>query len=136
MADKKHAFLQLSDIVDEYQEKRLSFDLDGLQDLRERISLLLFYLSDDISRAISQQEGADFDRKRNYAERFDFWKGERDDNDKNYTVAVAEAKARIDNEKFEKKYVEATRKQQRVRIILSSTNHILNAIASRISNIK
>lgn len=136
MEDKKHPFVQLSEIVDEYSEKRLSFDLDGLQDLRERISLLLFHLSDDISRAISQQEGADFDRKRNYAERFNSWKAETDENGKSYTVAVAEAKARIDNEEFEKKYVEATRKQQRVRIIISSTNHILNAIASRINNVK
>lgn len=136
MEEKQHPFFQLSEIIEEYDNKRLSFDIDGLQDLRERISLLLFYLSDDISRAISQQEGADFDRKRNYAERFNYWKSEVDENGKYFTVAISEAKARIDNEDFEKKYVEATRKQQRVRIILSSTNHILNAIASRISNIK
>lgn len=133
--ESKHPFLQLSEIINEYRDNRLSFDVKELQDMRERISLLLFYMSDSASKAMSQQESADFDRKRNYAERIDFWKNETDEDGKRYTVAASEAKARIDNEEYEKAYVEATRKQQRVKIILESTRHILNSIASRLSQV-
>lgn len=131
----KHPFTALSELVGEYQANRLSFDIKQLQDIRERFSLTLFYLSDSASIAMSQQEAADFDRKRNYALRLDYWKNETDNNGKKLTVAASEAKARIDNEKYESAYVEATRKQQRVKIILESTRHILNSIASRLSYI-
>lgn len=133
---EKHPFLELSDIIDKYKKNRLSFDVKQLQDIREQISLTLFYLSDSASQALSQQEGADFDRKRHYAERIDFWKNETDEDGKRYTVAASEAKSRIDNEEYEATYVEATRKQQRVRIILEATRHIINSIASRLNNIQ
>lgn len=137
MSEEKHPFIKLSEIIEEYESKRTSFDADGLQDIRERIALLLFHLSDSASRAMSQQESADFNRKRNYAECFENWHNETDmQTGKKYTVAAAENKARIDNKVFEEEYVEATRKQQRVRIILSSTQQILNSIASRLNNIQ
>ena len=133
---EKHPFVELSDLIEEYKEQRLSFDADKLQDMRERISLCLFLMSDSASKALSQQEAADFNRKRNYAERLDYWKSEiNETTNKPYTVAAAEAKSRIDNKDFEEKYVEATRKQQRVRIILDSTKHIINSIASRLNNV-
>ena len=135
MSDK-HVFFELTELVDTYSDNKETFDVDKLQSMREDISLCLFKLSDSASRALSEVDLADFARKRNYSERFNFHKRETDDDGKTNTVALAENLARIDNKLFEESYCEAARKKERVRIILSSTNQILNAISSRLSMIK
>lgn len=131
-----HPFFELTKLVENYSENKDSFDVDKLQSMREDISLCLFKLSDSASRALSEVDLADFARKRNYSERFNFHKRESDDDGKTNTVALAENLARIDNKILEEDYCEAARKKERVRIILSSTNQILNAISSRLSMIK
>lgn len=131
-----HPFYKLTELINNYSDNKESFDVDKLQSMREDISLCLFNLSDSASRALSEVDLADFARKRNYSERFNFHKRETDDDGKTNTVALAENLARIDNKKFEEDYCEASRKKERVRVILSSTNQILNAISSRLSMIK
>ena len=131
-----HPFFELTQLINSYSENKDSFDIDKLQSMREDISLCLFKLSDSASRALSEVDLADFERKRNYAERFNVHKNEVDESGKTNTVALAENLARIDNKKFEENYCESARKKERVRIILNSTNQILNAISSRLSMIK
>ena len=129
----QHPFIQLSELVEKYKKGKESFDTKELQTMREDISLCVFYLSDSASQAISNYDKADWDRKRNYAVLIGENKTD-DDGNKN-TVAVAESLARVQNELFEEEVVVAIRQKERVRIILSSTNQILNAISSRLSQI-
>jgi len=132
--DKRpHPFIQLSALVDKYRDNKDSFDVKELQTMREDISLCLFYLSDSVSLAISNYDKEDWNRKHNYAKLIEENKYD-EDGSKN-TVAVTESIARIKNEEAEKKVVEALRMKERVRIIISSTNQILNAISSRLSQI-
>lgn len=133
MADKPHPFIELSDLIDNYKLNRDSFDIKQLQTIREDIALCLFYLSDSVSLAISNFDKADWSRKRNYAKLIEEYKWDEDGN-KN-TVAVTESLARIANEDYELKVVEAIRQKERVRIIISATQQILNAISSRLNNI-
>lgn len=129
-----HPFIELSQLIDKFKENRQSFDAKELQDMRESISLCLFYLSSDAAIALSNFDKADYERKRNYAELIEKHKYD-DDGNKN-TVAVTESLARIDNKEYEENVIEALRQKKRVEIILSSTNQILNALSSRISQVK
>lgn len=133
MAENKHPFLELSEVIDNYKLNRESFDAKKLQDTREKISLLLFYLSDSVSIAISNYDKSDWDRKRSYAQLIEDNKWDEDGN-KN-TVSVTESLARIQNEEYELKVVEALRQKERVRVIMSATQQILNAISSRLNMI-
>lgn len=130
----KHPFIKLSELIDDYSNNRNSFDVKQLQDLREDISLTMFYLSDSASQALANYDTADYERKRSYAELIEQYKWDEDGN-KN-TVAVTESLARIGNKEKEEAVCEALRQKERVRIILSSTTQILNAIASRINQIQ
>ena len=134
MPEEKHPFIELSELIDHYAKNKHSFDVKELQEMRENISLTLFYLSDSASVAISNYDRADYDRKRNYAELIEHHKFD-EDGGKN-TVAVTESLARIDNKEAELAVCEALRQKERVRIILSSTQQILNAISSRINQIQ
>lgn len=130
----KHPFLELSDLIDEYRDNKDSFDAKQLQNMRESISLCLFYLSDSASIAISNFDKADWERKRNYAELVEKHKYDSEGN-KN-TVVVAESLARLDNKEQEEAVVIAIRQKERVKIILNSTQLILHAISSRLHMIE
>lgn len=130
---RPHPFIELSNLIDKYRDNKNSFDVKQLQTMREDISLCLFYLSDSVSVCISNYDKSDWERKRNYAKLIEDNKYDKDGN-KN-TVSVTESLARVQNEVFEEAVVEAIRQKERVRIIISSTNQILNAISSRLSQI-
>jgi hypothetical protein len=134
MSKKEHPFVRLSDLIQEYSEKKSSYSAKELQDMRENISLTLFYLSDSATTALSNYDKADWDRKRTYAELIEENKYDSDGN-KN-TVTVMESLARISNKEKEEAVVKALRQKERVRIILSSTQQILNAISSRLHMIE
>ena len=48
-----HPFYKLSSLIDTYNTERNVLDVKGLQELRENISLTLFYLSDDAAKAVA-----------------------------------------------------------------------------------
>lgn len=134
MSNSKNAWQELNRLIDEFSENRESHNADKLQSLREEISLQLFYLSDGASKALSNFDKADYERKRNYAKLIEDNKYDREGN-KN-TVSVTESLARIQNEEYEEATVEAMRQKERVKIALSSVNQILNAISSRLHSLK
>ena len=130
---RPHPFIQLSDLIDRYRDGKNSFDVKELQTMREDISLCLFYLSDSVSLAISNFDKADWDRKRNFSKLIE--ENKCDSEGKKNTVSIAEALSRVQNEPYELEVVEAIRQKERVRIIISATQQILNAISSRLSQI-
>jgi len=134
MSKKEHPFIRLSDLIKEYSEKKASYSAKELQDMRENISLTLFYLSDSASTALSNYDKADWERKRNYAELIE--ENRYDEEGSKNTVTVMESLARISNKEKEEAVVKALRQKERVRIILSSTQQILNAISSRLHMIE
>ena len=130
MSKKEHPFIRLSDLIKEYSEKKASYSAKELQDMRENISLTLFYLSDSASTALSNYDKADWERKRTYAELIE--ENRYDEEGSKNTVTVMESLARISNKEKEEAVVKALRQKERVRIILNSTQQILNAISSRL----
>lgn len=131
---EKNAFHKLNLLIDEYSDNKDTYDIEKLQDIRESIALQLFYLSSDYATAISNFDAADWNRKRNYAELIEKNKLDKDGN-KN-TVAVVESLARIENKEYELAVVEALRQKERAKLAVSATTQIINAIASKITQLK
>lgn len=133
MSDKKpHPFTELSNLIADYKKNKNSFDIKQLQDLRENISLTLFYLSDSGSLALANYEMAEHNRKIAMAEKEQFYRDGSGEDGKKMTVSEAQNLARIDCKEEAEASKEALRQKERVKIILSSTNQILNSISSRI----
>ena len=133
---KRNAFLELTQLLQENEEKRETFDVKEIIDMREKISLTLFYLSDPISRAYAEYEEASYNRKRNFSQLVADLTGSVGEDGKKIGVTLANELARVKNEEFEKIEVESLRAKDRARIVLEATKQILNAISSRMSNIK
>lgn len=133
MAVKDNPFLELSKLIDRYAENKYHYEVEDLQNIREDISLCMFYLSSDYAKAVSNYDKADWERKRNYAELIETHKFA-EDGSKN-TVVVIESLARRDNKEKEEDVVEALRQKERAKLIVSSTTQILNAISSKIQQL-
>jgi|TARA_R110000772_G_scaffold44329_4_gene101996 hypothetical protein len=132
----KHAFYELTELIENYSKNKESFDVDKLQLMREDISLCLFRLSDSASLALANYDMSEHVRKIAMAEREQYHRDSKDDDGKRITVSEAQNLARIDCKKEAEACKEALRQKERVRIVLSSTNAIINAIASRINMVK
>lgn len=131
---EKNAFHKLNQLIDEYSDNKDSYDIDKLQDIRESIALQLFYLSSDYATAISKFDASDWERKRNYAELVE--KHKFDSNGVKNTVVTTESLARIENKEYELAVVESLRQKERAKLIVSATTQILNAISSKIIQLK
>lgn len=131
-----HPFYKLSSLIDTYNTQRNVLDVKGLQELRENISLTLFYLSDDAAKAVANFDSKEYERRRFYADREEFYRNDIDARTgKNFNVADSERKARLDAKQIDEETVTALRQKERVRIILNATNQILNSISGRISQL-
>lgn len=131
-----HPFYKLSSLIDTYNTQRNVLDVKGLQELRENISLTLFYLSDDAAKAVANFDSKEYERRRFYADREEFYRNDIDNRTgKNFNVADSERKARLDAKQIDEETVTALRQKERVRIILNATNQILNSISGRISQL-
>ena len=133
MSEKPHPFIELSNLIDEYSENRHTYDAPKLQNIRESISLALFYLSDSASQALANYEMSEHTRKTKMAEREQYHRNEVGSDGKHMTVAEAANLARIDCKAETEDCKNALRQKERVRIILSSTQQILNSISTRLS---
>lgn len=127
--ETKHPFETITDLINDYNDNKNSYDRQQLQDLRDNISLNFFYLSDSVSAGISNYDAACHIRKIKNAKQTLLHRKEGN------TVADAEHLARIDCEQEADKEVEALRVKERVRIIINAVPHILNSISTRINSI-
>lgn len=129
-------FSQMSELIGKFNKFKSDMTIPELQTLREDISLCLFYLSDDASRAIANYEANDFKRKQQQAEKETVYRESIDPKtNRNYTVADAERKARLELKEIEQKLSESCRQKERVKIILNAVREILNAISSKINQL-
>jgi hypothetical protein len=127
-----HPFYKLSELIGHYNTDRNSLDIKQLQDLRENIALNLFLMSDSAAKAISNFDAKEYERRRFYAEREEFYRNDIDERTgKNFNVADSERKARLDAKQIDDETIEALRQKEKVRIILNAVNQILNSIAAR-----
>ena len=127
-----HPFYKLSSLIDTYNTERNLLDIKGLQDLRENIALNLFLMSDSAAKAISNFDAKEYERRRFYAEREEYYRNGIDERTgKNFNVADSERKARLDAKKIDDETIEALKKKEKVRILLNAVNQILNSIAAR-----
>lgn len=130
-------FSILTELIDKYNNERENMTVEEVQDLRENMSLNLFYISSDIAKAISNYEAKDYERKRLFAEKEESYRSDTDPRTgKIYTVADSERLARIDCKHIEVELSEALRQKERARIILTAVQQILNALSSRITILK
>lgn len=132
----KDSWAILNHLIEDYSENRESFDLDRLQSLREKISLQLFFLSDNFSEYISTYDREEHIRKSKMAEREQFWRTQKDDDGKSMTIAEAANRARIECSTEVDNCKESLRKKKRAEIVLMSVQQILNSISSRLNIIK
>lgn len=131
-----HPFYQLSALIETYNTDRNLLDIKGLQELRENIALNLFLMSDSAAKAISNFDAKEYERRRFYSEREEFYRNDVDERTgKNFNVADSERKARLDAKKIDDETIEALRQKEKVRIILNAVNQILNSISGRISQL-
>lgn len=131
--EKLHPFLRLTQLVEEYDDNKESYDVNKLQLLREELSINLFYMSDSASIALSNWDFAEHARKTKTAEREQFYHTQLGSNGKSMTVAEAGNLARIDCKEEVEKCKETLRQKKRVEIILSSVGQILNSLSTRIA---
>lgn len=131
-----HPFFVLTELINQFNTSRNSMTLSELQDLRENIALNLFFLSDSVSMTIANAESNDFDRKRHYAEREEFYRNETDERTgKNYNVADSERKARLDSKGVDDACAFAFKQKERARLVVLAVQQILNSISGRISQL-
>lgn len=131
-----HPFYKLSELIDKYNTDRNTLDIRQLQDLREDIALTLFYLSDSCAQTIANAESKDFDRKRFYAEREEYYRKDIDERTgKNFNVADSERLARLDSKKVDDDCAFAFKQKERARLVVLATQQILNSISGRISQL-
>lgn len=130
---KIHPFLRLTQLVEEYDANKESYDVNKLQLLREELSINLFYMSDSASTALSNYDFAEHERKTKMADREQYYHSQLGSNGKAMTVAEAGNLARIDCKEEVERCKETLRQKKRVEIILSSVSQILNSLSTRIA---
>lgn len=126
MESTANKFEYLTSLIEQYDKEKDSFDLKKMQELRDNISLNLFYLSDAFSAALSNYNMAEHNRKIKMASSTLKYR------DQGFTLSESENKSRIDCKQEAQEETKALKQKERVRIILSTCTHILNSISSRI----
>ena len=107
-----------------------------LQDLRENISLNLFYLSDSVSQTIANAESNDYARKRFYAEKEEYYRNQIDERtNKYYNVADSERLARLDAKEVDEACAFAFKQKERARLVVIAVQQILNSISARVNQL-
>lgn len=135
MADTKH-YTELTKLIDKFNKERETLDLKGLQTLREDISLSYFYLADFASKCIANFDAKDYERKRFYAQTEDNFRNSVDEKTgKPYNVSDSERLARIASKDVDDQTVDALRQKEKIRIINTATQQILNSLSSRINQL-
>ena len=136
MATETHPFYKLSELIDTFNDNRNRMTAQELQDLRENIALNSFLMADSAAKAIANYDSKEYERKRFYAEKEEFFRNEIDERTgKCHNVADSERKARLEAKTIDEETIEALRQKEKVRIILSAVNQILNSIAARINQL-
>ena len=135
MLDTKY-YTELTNLIGKFNKDRNSMSVSELQTLREDIALSFFYISDFSSRCIANYDAKDYERKRFYASKEEFFRNEVDDRTgKNYNVADSERLARIEGKKIDNETSDALRQKEKIRIITIATQQILNSLSGRISQL-
>lgn len=133
MSNKKHPFIRLKELIEEYDRNRESYDVNKLQGLREELSINLFLMADSASIALSNYDFAEHTRKTKTAEREQYYHTQLGSNGKAMTVSEAGNLARIDCKEEVEACKETLRQKKKVEITLSAVSQILNALSTRIA---
>jgi len=97
---------------------------------RRRLAAALYDIRVDVAEAKAEREKADFNRKRNYADKVLVHR------QGGLTNVEAESKARLDNGDHEDAYTDAVRAYEYYRLSFSSVQEVLNAISSDLRHIE
>ena len=136
MTTETHPFYKLSELIDTFNENRNRMTAQELQDLRENISLNLFYLSDSVSQTIANAESNDYARKRFYAEKEEYYRNQIDERtNKFYNVADSERLARLDAKEVDEACAFAFKQKERARLVVIAVQQILNSISARVNQL-
>lgn len=136
MATETHPFYKLTELIDDFNINRNSMTVAQLQGMRENIALNLFYLSDSVSQTIANAESKDYDRKRHYAEKEEYFRNEIDERTgKCHNVADSERLARLQSKEVDDACAFAYKQKERARLVVLAVQQILNSISGRVSQL-
>ncbi len=125
---------QLSAAISSYREMYNTFDLKALQDIRDKISLSLHYLSGNYSDVKYNTEAAEYRKKKAIAEICESLRGKKDElTQKALTREQISDRAIIQTEGFSNKLLDANKEYYNMRLLFETGNQILNSISSRIN---
>lgn len=125
---------QLTSAVSDYRSNFNTYDLKKLQDIRDRISLSLHYLSGEYSDSRYNAEHAEYSKKKAIAEVCESLRGKKDEaTQKPLTREQIADRAIIQTEPFSDKQIAANKEAYNFRLLFETGNQILNSISSRIN---
>ena len=125
---------QLSNAISSYRKNYNTFDLKALQDIRDKISLSLHYLSGNYSDSRFNTEHAEYQKKKAMATVCESLRGKKDEvTQKFLTREQISDKAIILTEASANKLAEVNKEYYNMRLLFETGNQILNSISSRIN---
>ncbi len=115
---------------DKYKSDPTRENIGHLLAARRRLSAALYNIRGDVAEAKAEREKADFNRKRNYADRVLVHR------QGGMTNIESESKARLDNGEHEDAYTDAVRAHEYYRLTFESVKEVLNAISGDLRNLE
>lgn len=120
--------------VAEYKNNFNSYDSAKIQDIRDKLSLSLYYLIGHYTELKIQLDAAEYNKKVAYAQICEVYRGRKDEvTGKNYTREQITDKATIESQKDYLAVMEASKNFYNIKFLFDEVHSILNSISSRIA---
>lgn len=130
----QEAVKELGDLVGQYSKVWESDNKEEAQDLRDQLSIALWFFGPEVARFRANAERAENARKMKYDERKKYWKhkygGARG------TASLVEADAHIDCADVIKEEEDAKENYYLAKALQERTDQVLNSISSRIKDLQ
>lgn len=124
----------LSENIQKYRSGHSSYDVKELQEIRDNISMSLFYLVQEYSMLKHKADSAEYFKKRKFAEECESLRNKTDEiTAKKFTREQITDKALLNSKEENENLIEAEKDFFEMKLIFDTSNQILNSISSRIN---
>lgn len=124
----------LKDSIEKYQLSHSTYDVKELQDIRDNISLSLFYLAQEYAYLKHKADTSEFLKKKKFATECEALRVKTDQiTGKKLTREQITDRALINSSKESEELIESDKDFFEMKLIFDTSNQILNSISSRIN---